>query len=207
VAKVKQTGFTLLEVLLAIGITALIGVSSYTLLSQTIRTRDHLSDQAETLRQVQLASTIIQNDLRQISARVIRDQYGDHQPALKVGGYSLYGFLEFTRSGVSNPLKLNKSNMLRVAYQLEDDRLIRNSWAVLDQAPDSTPREQTLLKEVLETEVKVLAKDKWISVWPNNEEQLPSASSLSELPKAISFKLVFENGKEINWIERILGGE
>ena len=201
----EEAGFTLLEVLLAIGITALIGVSTYTLLSQTLRTRDHLSSQAEQLREVQLASTLIQNDFRQIASRVIRDQFGDHQPSLRLGGYSQYGFVEFTRDGVSNPLKLKRSNYQRVSYELSDDQLIRHSWVVLDQAPDSTPREQVLLSGIVSAEVKVYSGDGWLTSWPQ-EEANPTPKTLSAMPKAISLEITTETDQVYRWIEKIPGG-
>lgn len=204
--KTNDSGFTLLEVLLAIGITAIIGVSTYTLLNQTLRTRDHLSVQAERLRELQLMASIVQNDLRQISSRVVRDQFGDYQPAIRVGGYSLHGALEFSKDGVSNPLRVNKSNFQRIAYELSDDKLIRYVWPVLDRAPDTEPREQILLDGVVEIGVKVLSGEDWLTSWPKDDiEKKPQ--ELKKLPKAISFEVTTESGRISRWIESIPGGE
>ncbi len=205
--KSKNQGFTLLEVLLAIGITALIGVSTYTLLSQTLRTRDHLADQAENLRELQLMTAIVQNDLRQISSRIIRDQFGDYQPAIRLGGYSVYGPIEFTRNGVANPLKLPKSNFQRIAYELTDGDFKRYVWPVLDQSPDSTPREQILLENVLEMSVKVLTGDDWRSEWPEDTGAARTPETLRKLPRAIALELTTESGQVYRWLEQIPGGE
>ncbi|GLQ31835.1 type II secretion system minor pseudopilin GspJ [Litoribrevibacter albus] len=199
----SHSGFTLLEVLLAIGITALIGVSTYTLLSQTLRTRDHLSVQAEELRRFQLAATIIQHDIRQISDRVIRDQFGDYQPALRLGGYSNYGALEFTKSGVANMRRQEISNFQRVSYHLRDDRLTRFVWPVLDQAPDSTPREQELLEGIAEIEVKVLDDKEWKAEWLPNPANM-SPQDLKQLPEAISIEITTDTGEVYRWVEQVL---
>lgn len=199
----RSGGFTLLEVLLAIGITALIGISSYTLLSQTIRTRDHLSGQADELRRFQLATTIIQQDLRQISARVIRDQFGDYQPSLRLGGYSLYGDLEFTKSGLSNPLKNRLSNYQRVAYQIKDDQLVRYIWPVLDQAPDTVPREQILLENIAQMEVKVLDSKEWKTEWFPDPSNTPPAD-LIKLPEAITIEITTNTEQVHRWLEQIV---
>lgn len=202
----SNKGFTLLEVLLAIGVTALIGISSYTLLSQTIRTKDHLSDQTEELRRFQLAATIIQNDLRQITDRIIRDQFGDYQPALRLGGYSLYGHLEFTKRGLSNPLKNRLSNFQRVAYQLNDDKLVRYIWPVLDRAPDTEPREQVLLENIAQLEVKVLkdlGASQWETEWLPNPANLPPLD-LKVMPVAISMEITTNTDQVHRWLEQIV---
>ena len=201
----KSSGFTLLEILLAIGITAMIGISTYTLLSQTLRTRDHLSDQTERLRDFQLAATVIQNDLRQISSRVIRDQFGDHQSTIIVGEYNINGFLEFTRNGVSNPLKLKKSNFQRISYKVEDEALIRLTWNVLDQASDTEPREQTLLEGIIEAEVKVWDKEnnEWLTQWPRESQNNPTVADKAILPDGISMEIITDNGQVYRWVEQL----
>ncbi|GAA3920159.1 type II secretion system minor pseudopilin GspJ [Litoribacillus peritrichatus] len=201
----SQQGFTLLEVLLAIGITALIGISSYTLLSQTIRTKESLSSQTERLRQFQLAATMIQNDFRQIGSRVVRDQFGDHLTTLQVGGYNIHGFVEFSRNGISNPLKLKKSNYQRVAYKLDEDKLIRVIWPVLDRAADTEPRTQTLLEGIVSAEVKVWDAEAkvWLSEWPNSDQTSQTPQTKSELPDGISLEIKTETDRVYRWIEQI----
>lgn len=201
----NQQGFTLLEVLLAIGITALIGVSTYTLLSQTLRTKESLSNQTERLRGLQLATTIIQNDLRQIGSRIIRDQFGDHTTTLQVGGYNINGFLEFSRNGVSNPLRYKKSNYKRVAYKLEEDRLLRLTWPVLDRAADTEHRSQTIMEGIASVEVKVWNQDTetWLQDWPDPNQVNPTPTTLSTLPDGIAFKITTETNQVYQWIEQI----
>lgn len=199
------SGFTLIELLVAIGITATIGVASYTLLHQTLKTREHLEVQTQDLREIQFATTVIQNDLRHIVPRTIRDPYGDVRSALLVSEFGEYGFLEFTRSGVSNPLKLKRSNMRRVAYKLDNEALYKVSWTVLDQAPDSEPREQLLLENIAEIEVQLMKENKeWITVWPEPGLVSPTPNDLSLMPEAISLKIVTLNGDEYRWLEKVL---
>lgn len=199
------SGFTLIELLVAIGITATIGIASYTLLHQTLKTREHLEVQTQDLRKIQFAATVIQNDLRHIAPRTIRGPYGDRRSALLAGEFGEHGFLEFTRSGISNPLKFKRSNMKRIAYKLDEESLYKLSWTVLDQAPDSEPKEQLLLEGVAEIEVQLMNENReWIKVWPDPSLTSPTPADLSLLPEAIALKVVTLNGDEYRWLERIL---
>jgi general secretion pathway protein J len=56
--------------------------------------------------------------------------------------------LALTRAGWHNSVDLPRSTLQRVAYYLEEDRLIRASWSVLDRSGSSEPREVTLLEGV-----------------------------------------------------------
>ena len=168
----KQQGFTLLEVLLAIGITAVIGLGATELLRNIINANDGTEARAMQLRDLQRMDFWIKRDLLQVNGRQVRDIYGDHTKVLSAEGD--LGF-EFTRSGVPKipNQDFKRSNMQRVAYgirthdseycesarkrieqtgnrEADGSCLVRWFWAVLDQAPDSEPIVQVLLDEMEE---------------------------------------------------------
>ncbi|MCB1656922.1 MAG: type II secretion system minor pseudopilin GspJ, partial [Pseudomonadales bacterium] len=70
-------GFTLLELLVAVAIFALLGVGSYRLLASTISVRDTAKAHDAALIQLQRSFIVMNRDLSQAVARPIRDQYGD----------------------------------------------------------------------------------------------------------------------------------
>ena len=141
----ESRGFTLIEILVALTIFAIIGVISSQLLSQTIRSNETLRDRGDRLQEVHRAMQVMQRDIMQLARRGIRDQYGDLQPHLLIG---TDGAIEFSRAGWRNPLKLPRSEVQRVAYLIQDSKLIRGYWPVLDRAQDTEPAYQTLLGDV-----------------------------------------------------------
>lgn len=185
-------GFTLLEVLIAIVITALIGLGSWQLLNSAIRTNEITQRSLEELAQVQKAVHFMTKDLEQLAPRAIRDEYGDYQASITTGGdfYSV----EFSRIGWRNPLQDRRSEVQRVAYELNDGDLLRHYWPILDRAQDSEPKTMLLLERVESFEVAYLNdSDAWVDSWPpsndQGEEQVDRMREFSVLPKALRLRL------------------
>jgi general secretion pathway protein J len=189
-----EAGFTLLEVLIAIGITAMIGLGSWQILNSAIRTNELTQTKLEELKALQKTMLIISRDLQQVVARSIRDEYGDYQPALQTKG-SLYK-LELSRSGWRNPLGDPRSSVQRVAYELNQEEFVRHYWNVLDRSQDSESVYRTLLKGVEEFSIRFMKDDlSWTSEWPiaeaSSEESSDPLLNKNQIPKAvkITFKL------------------
>jgi general secretion pathway protein J len=142
----RSKGFTLLEVLVAISIFAIIGLGANTMLRTVIDTQSRLKTDNEVFSGLSRALAMIERDLSHAIARGVRDEYGEPQSPLVIGG-DLYA-LEFTRTGWNNPARHPRSELQRVAYQVEDEILYRYFWLVLDRAEDSEPQRQLLLSNV-----------------------------------------------------------
>ena len=166
-------GFTLIEILVALFIFAIIGLMGTQLISRVSNQQTVLSERGARLIELQRAMTILKRDFMQIKHRGIRDGYGDQQPAVKLDGRDLF---EFTRAGWRNPLGQPRSELQRVAYHLDEDKheLQRYYWSVLDRAQDSEPLVQVLLRDVESLEFSVVDKAGNVhSFWP----QVSTASS------------------------------
>lgn len=161
----KKRGFTLLEVLIAIAIFGLIGIVSSQLLLRVLHAQQLSEARADRLADLQRSVALFERDVMQAADRPIRDEFGDPQPALVL---DLGTTLELTRHGWSNPLQLPRSELQRVAWELDEEgRLQRSFWTVLDRAEDSAPVRQTLLTDVRSLEMHLLDADggSWPS-WP-----------------------------------------
>ncbi len=143
----QQRGFTLIEVLIALGITAFVSAIAYTSLSTVLTGVESTRQTTSRVVEVNRAWSIISRDLRQFVPRPVRDEFGEEESAL-VGGDAARFALSFTRTGWHNPLDQPRSNLQRVNYRLEDDALWRDSYPVLDRAGDTEPREVKLLDDV-----------------------------------------------------------
>ena len=159
-------GFTLIELLIAISVFAVMSVMAYGGLSQIITNSQHSKVELERLQSVQRAVLTISRDFTQITQRGIRDEYGNTQPFLDASNKLDY-LVEFTRNGRRNPAKLKRSNLLRIAYKFEDEKLIRLFWPQLDRAQGMEPYESTLLERMERVEFRYRDdKKEWHSQWP-----------------------------------------
>lgn len=185
----KISGFTLLEVLIALSIFSVIGLAAYRVLDLAILSQGQIESHDDKLRSLERAMHIIAMDVEQSINRPIRDNYADELGALLAPSDNYT--LEFTRQGWRNPLQLPRSQLQRVAYELgsldnEDSstniHLLRHYWKVLDRAQDSEPQTQVLLKNIDDLRVSFLdSEGEWQTEWPTStdtgtpDEVLPSA--------------------------------
>jgi len=193
----SQKGFTLLEVLLAVSITAGIGIGATQLLSSIMGTSQATEQRFLQLRYLQRMDLLLRRDFWQASGRAIKDEYGNIKQALTTDSNYL---VEFTRSGQGLRKNINRSNLQRVAYAVRShdsefcndaikdpaatessNCFIRFFWPVLDLAPDSeAPIVQVLLDEVDEVAFafrgqaidfdnpdNTIRNDDWQEEWPS----------------------------------------
>ena len=148
-------GFTLIEVLIAMAITAVIALVAYTSLSTVIAGVETARAEGRRVATLNRAFTVLSRDIRQVVDRPVRDEYGGRESALE-GGPLARQTLAFTRAGWHNTVGLPRSTLQRVAYFLDEDRLVRASWPVLDRNSAIEPTEVTLLEGVSRFEVQFL---------------------------------------------------
>lgn len=168
----RSAGFTLLEVLVATAIFAIIGLSASQVLRTVVDTQAATSEGNEVFRESLRAMSQVERDLGQIVMRDVRDEYGEPLPHLMVGvgDYPL----EFSRAGWNNPLGFKRSELQRVAYSVEDNTLYRYFWTVMDRAQDAEPIRQALLSGVEAMRVSVLdIEGNALDVWPPFDEGTP----------------------------------
>ncbi|WP_299873278.1 type II secretion system minor pseudopilin GspJ [uncultured Cocleimonas sp.] len=176
--KSASKGFTLLELLVAMSIFSFMAITAYTGLSNMLTSNQAITEQEQKLKKIQRTMLFLEKDIRQIVSRPRRTGYGADEvsPAFSYGldTDDSNGVIEFTKSGVANPLALAKSSLERVRYDLEDKILIRNSWAYVDHI-DLEPVKMTLLNDVESFELRLLdANNQWKSNW-SEKKILPEA--------------------------------
>lgn len=154
----RHRGFTLVELLLALGISALIATLAYAGLTTAIDASAGMQAEVRRLADLQRALNIVEEDLAQVVPRAIVNGYGADEPAFRGGRYQDV-LLEFTRGGSGNPLGLARSELQRVRYVLDGDRLWRQWWHAVDRASESVaPESALLLENVTSVELAFLAQ-------------------------------------------------
>jgi general secretion pathway protein J len=201
----RARGFTLLELLVALSIFAMMAAMAYGGLSSVIRARTGVDASLERTQRLQQAVFRLQSDLEQAAARGVRDQFGDPRPAL--AAEPALG-LSFTRHGWRNPLQEPRSHLQRVRYRLDEEgRLVRHHWRVLDRAQDSAPVETVLLEDVQRLEWRFLDGGReWRDRWPPLAADAPAPDPWeAELPLVVEVRLTTEDRGEIRQLFAIPG--
>ena len=173
----RSKGFTLIEVLIALAITAFVATIAYTSLSAVISGVESTREAATKTYEVDRALMIVSRDIRQFVARPIRDEFGQLEPALSGGTLARF-MLSFTRSGWHNPRHYPRSNLQRINYLVEDDALWRESYLVLDRVGDTQPRRVKLLDGVLEMSVGFLGTYSQVEAGNDGKAQIERADIL-----------------------------
>ena len=81
----KQQGFTLLEILIALAIFAIMSMMAYAGLAAILDARASTVPRSQQLAQLQTTLYLFNEDLNQVINRPIRDQFGSSEPAFSIG--------------------------------------------------------------------------------------------------------------------------
>lgn len=173
----SQKGFTLLEILLAVFIFALISTGAYQLSSVAQKSAISIKKSQERLRDISLSFELIEKDLTQIVARSWRDPFGgSNNPPLQTDVSGNY-VLRLVRTGWRNPLGINRSNQQVVTYKLQDDKLLRSYHIHLDNLSSSELIETALLNKVTQIELTFFARQNATIIDNDSQNRWPPISN------------------------------
>lgn len=186
----STAGFTLIELLVAMFLLAILGTAGFQMLFQITATRDRIEAQSARLSELQRTFYWLAEDVTQVVDRPVRSAF-DGQLApfqFNIQGENLF---EFTRAGWSNPaadVSPVRSNLQRVAYALEDDKLIRQYWYHLDTVNEEPAKRRQLLTGVEAMTFRFLdTAGEWKDSWPPSDIEEPG------LPAAVEFTLELQD--------------
>ncbi len=173
----KINGFTLIEILIALLIFAILSAVAAVGLRSVIHTHQKMKIIDREFEQIQTAATFMRRDFSQIIQRSISSESGAELPALVITSTH---YLEFTSAGYSNPNAVeNRSTLRRVAYEWENGKLVRLTWPVLDRPPRVVPERRVLLNHVTGMTL----------MYVNDQGQLVNVWAMAHFPRAIVLAL------------------
>lgn len=142
--KRRLNGFTLIEILLALFIFAIMATIATVALRRIFFDKKILTQHQAAMNQLQLATAMMRLDISQMIDRPVRSQSG--QLGKAVTGTS--NTLTFTRTGNINPLGIfDMSNLQRITYECTS-KITRGTWDVLDLATSTQPVSRELLLNI-----------------------------------------------------------
>ncbi|XPF92652.1 type II secretion system minor pseudopilin GspJ [Colwellia sp. RE-S-Sl-9] len=189
----KQKGFTLLEVLIAISIFAIISLASFSLFDTVITSEEKSTVRLNNMNDIQRAFLLIERDFLQISRRSVRmdgdEPLKDFIHTDSNAFESTSQAIGFVRGGWSNPgLLLPRGDMQSVAYQVNEETLERVHFNFVDATLGEEPKIRKLLTGVNDISFEFYDGKQWKKTYEG-----------SDLPLAIAVEL---DTKEFGLIKR-----
>ena len=186
--RTSEAGFTLVELLVALAIFALMSVAGVTLLRSGTDTQVAVKARLEGLSRTNRLYNSLESDLAQAVARPVRDAAGQPVPAFVQSDAAAPGSLfGFVRAGWSNFDESPRAGLQRVAYTLDNAALKRVSWPMLDGA---APSDAAILVENVSAATVRFRDDKgeWRDDW--------TATDADALPRAVELRLTLKGKPE-----------
>ena len=190
----RDRGFTLLEILIALTIFAILATITSSSLYYAFSTRTKVNIQADRLNMIQLAISIIQQDTSQIVDRAIRGNEMRLFPVL-VGQPE---YMEFTRDGITNPKSIDKrSTLKRISITCLDGALIHRTWESLDSIDRNKYQDRVLIDNIKDCHFNYLNHNlQSLTEW--REQAVDEEQKAEIFPTALQINLTLKDWGKIN---------
>ena len=196
-----QSGFTLIEVLVAMAIFGVLSTLAYMTLGQTLSNSDMLTERMDRLQSIQRTMSYLSTELIQAAPRSVRGELGGSLPAL-ISDFGAEFALQLTHNGWPNSAGVPRSTQQRSAYRIEDDELVRYHWNVLDRTVNNLPVATVMLDNIESLTFRFLQQNgEWVEQWPPTGSQSSTATNL--LPRAVTIVLVLPDEGELTRVVEV----
>lgn len=194
-----KKGFTLVELLVAIAIFAVLSMLGWKVFDYLLKVKDRNAEHENHLFELQDAYQQILRDSLQIIPLTANDGQ-ELQAAVVLNDRSF----AFSKAGVSDPLKQGLSPYERIEYRFdaEQKKVYRLKYSNLNIPNSVQPISSTLLQNVDDFRVTVLNPQE-LSQWPENLNDPNNVNELKKLPLGVKIQLTVA-GTDYEWIYSLL---
>ena len=187
----RQAGFSLLELLIAMAVTAVIVALSYVAIDRSVAVWQRFLPQQADLIARQRALWRLGEDLMQMAPRPVRDAFGLLRPALSWRDQTLtLTKLALTEGPSGRP------GTERVSWRLDHGHLQRGQWLAVDGGPVDRIRWLDMFSGVRSWQVSFWDGRQWQLQWPPLESET-GAPKLAALPRLVRVELVLQDGRRL----------
>ena len=186
----NNKGFTIIEILISLVILSMIAIVSSNILKSSLDTEEETSHRLNSIKELNLASTIIRRDLRQVVNVNSKDFYGNNLYGTfisKVNSQDL--IFNSNIKSLSNAV----SSIKRIQYKIDDNNFIRKQYF------SSNPYDQDdfikieLIKNIDNLRFSFFHENSWHESWPVSKD------TSNQIPILVKIEFTKEN-KEYSWI-------
>ncbi|MCS6947862.1 MAG: type II secretion system minor pseudopilin GspJ [Steroidobacteraceae bacterium] len=165
--RAPRRGFTLVELLVAVFIAAVMFALGYGAVTQAVQQREQLAAAQRRLLELQTTMRFLSQDFGQLVPRPVRDAQGSgEEGALRVDARAAV-LARLTRGGWSNSAGVRRGSLQRVHYEFDAGALVRIEWPTLEFTQASVPRRRVLLTGLRSVSIRLLdGSRQWVDSWP-----------------------------------------
>ena len=183
----RRSGFTLVELLIALLLFALLSAAATAMLNFGVTARERSGQRLDELASITRARALMTADLGQAAPRLWRAENGVAQPAFQSAG-GVDGaagnqgesiiLLSFVRRGWRNDGGARRASLQRVEYRRAGDRLERRAWARVDGGAPGVA--SVLFTGLTSVRLRFFADGDWRDRWnPLQPDALPEAVEIT----------------------------
>ena len=191
----KRSGFTLVELMVAILIFSIISIISYRTLASLVTTKQIVTSTQDKWSGIVNAVSLISSSWTRSIPLTVRDENGNLIPAI-IGKDKLDrasdSQLEFTLSGfISDPV-FGSIRPRRLGFRFDNGKLFLVTWPVLNRVRTTQPQLDLLMDDVASFQQSFIYPDKtWHDEWP------PLGIPIDQLPLGLRITIVTKKGETI----------
>ena len=186
----SKKGFTIIEVLVTLIILSMIAIISSNILQSSIESEKVSSLRLNSIKELNLASSILRRDIRQIANVSIKDFYGNKINGTFISELGSENLMFTTKvksfSNEVSPLK-------RVQYVIENKNFIRKQYYSSNPYNQDEYTKSIIINDIDNLKLSFLNENKWHQSWP------VSPITSKKIPTLIKIEFRLDN-KEYSWV-------
>ena len=186
----SKKGFTIIEVLVTLIILSMIAIISSNILQSSIESEKVSSLRLNSIKELNLASSILRRDIRHIANVSIKDFYGNKINGTFISELGSENLMFTTKvksfSNEVSPLK-------RVQYVIENKNFIRKQYYSSNPYNQDEFTKSIIINDIDNLKLSFLNENKWHQSWP------VSPITSKKIPTLIKIEFRLDN-KDYSWV-------